>query len=245
MQGAAMQGTAKQGADKQGADKQGTDKQGTAIAVFVKTPGLSPVKTRLAATIGSTAAEGFYRLSCQAIEQTLQHLTKTVAVSPFWAVGEIDGLAHPLWQGFESIHTGEGDLGERQHHIYQTLLAKYPRVILIGADSPQLSARHLNSAITALDKHSFALGPAVDGGYYLLAGRAPIRKEIWTGVTYSSADTAQQLLAQLPSTAAILDCITDVDTVADLEVLKSELRAEPAITKTQKDVIDYIVKDVM
>ena len=229
----------------QGTDQKETAKQGTAIAVFVKTPGLSPVKTRLAATIGSAAAEGFYRLSCRAIEQTFQHLTQTVAVTPFWAVGEIDGLDHPLWQGFESLHTGEGDLGERQHHIYQTLLAKYQRVILIGADSPQLNARHLNSAIAALEKHSFALGPAVDGGYYLLAGRAPIRKEIWTGVTYSSADTAQQLLARLPSTAAILDCITDVDTVADLEVLKSEMMAEPAITKNQKDVINYIVKEII
>jgi len=155
-------------------------------------------------------------------------------------VGEEAGLSHPLWQGFETIYTGEGDLGERQHHIYQRLLAKYQRVILIGADSPQLSSMHLNNAIEALDSHRFALGPAVDGGYYLLAGRAPIAKDIWTNVTYSAADTAEQLLTQLPSTAAILDSITDVDTIEDLTGLKGEIPAENLRNNSQKILLDYI-----
>jgi rSAM/selenodomain-associated transferase 1 len=223
-----------------------TAKQGTAIAVFVKTPGLSPIKTRLAATIGNAAAEEFYRLSTQAIEETLTtFINSATATSAFWAVGEIDGLAHPLWQGFESIHTGEGDLGERQHHIYQTLLAKYQRVILIGSDSPQLSPRHLSNAITALEKHSFALGPAMDGGYYLLAGRAPIDRKIWTAVTYSSADTAEQLIAQLPQETAILEPLTDMDKADDLAVVKHELMAEDAINIKQKDVIKLILGELI
>ena len=132
----------------------------TAIAVFVKTPGLSPVKTRLAATIGTAAAEEFYQLCTEAIQETLTTASETMDIVPFWAVGEEAGLSHPLWQGFASIYTGQGDLGERQHHIYQTLLAKYPQVILIGADSPQLTTTHLKKAIESLDSHNFALGPA-------------------------------------------------------------------------------------
>ncbi len=212
----------------------------TAIAVFVKTPGLSPVKTRLAATIGTAAAEQFYTHCTEAIRETLETASKTMDIVPFWAVGEEAGLSHPLWQGFEAIYTGEGDLGERQHHIYQRLLAKYQRVILIGADSPQLSSMHLNNAIEALDSHRFALGPAVDGGYYLLAGRAPIAKDIWTNVTYSAADTAEQLLTQLPSTAAILDSITDVDTIEDLAGLKREIPAENLRNNNQEILLDYI-----
>jgi rSAM/selenodomain-associated transferase 1 len=228
-----------------------TQIKSTAIAIFVKTPGLSPVKTRLASSIGTAAAEEFYNLSTETIQQTLlqnmSSATETVDkesmdIVPFWAVGEPAGLDHPLWQSFESIYTGEGDLGERQYHIYQYLLAKYQRVILIGADSPQLSEKHLSNAITALDSHQFALGPAVDGGYYLLAGRAPIAKDIWTGVTYSSADTAQQLLAQLPSKAALLDYITDVDTIEDLAVLERELRIEKPLNESYKKLIDYIVR---
>lgn len=216
----------------------------TAIAVFVKTPGLSPVKTRLAATIGTAAAEQFYRLCTEAIQEILESASDTMDVVPFWAVGEKAGLSHSIWQGFESIYTGEGDLGERQHHIYQTLLAKYQRVILIGADSPQLSLTHLNSAIEALNSHSFAMGPAVDGGYYLFAGRAPIARDTWTNVTYSTGETASQLLARLPSKAALLESITDVDTIDDLRGLRDELPTETARNKSQKAVLDYIVRSI-
>ncbi len=221
----------------------------TAIAVFVKTPGLSPVKTRLAATIGTAAAEQFYVLCTEAIQETLETATKTLNIVPFWAVGEEAGLSHPLWQGFEALYTGEGGLGERQHHIYQRLLAKYQRVILIGADSPQLSSSHLNDAIEALDIYgsdstSFALGPAVDGGYYLLAGRAAIARDIWTNVTYSAADTGEQLLSQLPSKTALLEPITDVDTIEDISALKRELPAENFRNKGQEILIDYIVREL-
>ena len=215
----------------------------SAIAVFVKTPGLSPVKTRLAATIGTAAAEQFYVLCTEAIRETLETASKTLDIVPFWAVGEEAGLSHPLWQGFEALYTGEGGLGERQHHIYQTLLAKYQRVILIGADSPQLSSRHLNNAIEALQSNSFALGPAVDGGYYLLAGRAAIARDIWTNVTYSAADTGEQLLSQLPSKTALLEPITDVDTIEDISALKRELPAENFRNNGQKILVDYMVRE--
>ena len=215
----------------------------TAIAVFVKTPGLSPVKTRLAATIGTAAAEQFYVLCTEAIRETLETASKTLDIVPFWAVGEEAGLSHPLWQGFEALYTGEGGLGERQHHIYQTLLAKYQRVILIGADSPQLSSRDLNNAIEALQSNSFSLGPAVDGGYYLLAGRAAIARDIWTNVTYSAADTGEQLLSQLPSKTALLEPITDVDTIEDISALKHELPAENFRNNGQKILVDYMVRE--
>jgi rSAM/selenodomain-associated transferase 1 len=217
----------------------------TAIAVFVKTPGLSPVKTRLAASIGSTAAEQFYKLCTEAIQETLQSLAESPEIDVFWAVGEEDGLCHRMWQGFETIYTGEGDLGARQHHVYQRLLSKYPQVILIGADSPQLSATHLNSAIEALQSHSFALGRAEDGGYYLFAGSAALGVDIWTNVTYSCADTASQLLSQLPSQAAMLETLTDVDTIDDLRRLESELKRLSPTGKSQKRLLDFILRKLI
>ena len=182
-------------------------------------------------------------LCTEAIRETLETASKTLNIVPFWAVGEEEGLTHSLWQGFEALYTGEGGLGERQHHIYQRLLAKYQRVILIGADSPQLSSRHLNNAIEALQSNSFALGPAVDGGYYLLAGRAAIARDIWTNVTYSAADTGEQLLSQLPSKTALLEPITDVDTIEDISALKRELPAENFRNNGQKILVDYMVRE--
>jgi uncharacterized protein len=91
-----------------------------------------------------------------------------------------------------------------------------------------------------LETHKFALGPATDGGYYLFAGRAPVDRASWTNVTYSAEDTAEQLIAQLPSKVAILASMTDVDTADDLEVLKRQLQAETQLSDQQQQIIDWL-----
>ena len=84
---------------------------------------------------------------------------------------------------------------------------------------------------------------AVDGGYYLLAGRAAIARDIWTNVTYSAADTGEQLLSQLPSKTALLEPITDVDTIEDISALKRELPAKNFRNNGQKILLDYMVRE--
>ena len=194
----------------------------TAIAIFVKTPGLSPLKTRLAATLGRRTAEAIYRLCVGAVELTVKSIDTAV---PYWAVAEHEGLSYPLWQGLASLHTGPGGLGQCQHHIYQTLLQRYQQVLLIGADCPQLSANRLREAIAALQTHSFVVGPALDGGYYLFAGRRSLEREFWDNVPYSRTDTADKLLSSLPDKAALLTPMTDLDRESDLAQLRRELVA--------------------
>lgn len=212
----------------------------TAIAVFVKTPGLSAVKTRLAADLGTAAAEQFYRLSLKAVERTLTQAEHSLPVTAYWAVAEAEALCHPLWQQFKTLYTGPGDLGDRQHHIYQTLLGNYDQVILIGADSPQLATVQLQQTLTALENQNFVMGPAEDGGYYLFAGNKPVDLEIWRAVTYSRADTAQQLLSKLSSRAAIIDRLWDMDRVADMSGLQQQLIALPQRSEEQELILQWI-----
>jgi len=206
----------------------------TAIAIFVKTPTLSPVKTRLAVTIGKKKAIEFYGLCLNAVRATVE---KSGAV-PFWAVGEENGINSLLWQDFGRLYTEDGGLGERQHHIYQTLRTKYDQVLLIGADTPQLSPPLLQEAIAALEKHDFVIGPARDGGYYLFGGRAPVSKNIWTEVLYSVSTTREKLQSLLPSSPASLPMLTDVDTESDLESVLSEMPEE--MTTSQQEVVRWI-----
>ena len=214
-----------------------TSKSSTAIAIFVKTPSLSPIKTRLAKTIGQVAAESAYRLCVKATKETVIR----VAADSYFAVAEQGGLRDPLWHGLESIHTGRGCLGQRQHHIYQRLLQRYQQVILIGSDSPQLTVDRLQQAIEALKSEQFAVGPARDGGYYLFAGRRPLSQEFWTNLIYSRADTCDSLLAALPAKAALLAPLTDLDTVDDVPQLHHELTAlGTALTPQQRAVISWI-----
>lgn len=207
-----------------------------ALAIFVKTPDISPLKTRLAKTIGQQAAHDFYALSLKAIETTVSKSN----VTPYWAVAENDQTNHPLWQHFTAIHSGDGDLGERQHNIYQTLLNKHDKVLLIGADTPQISQHHIQTAIDALNTHDFVIGPAHDGGYYLFGGHKPTPLEIWTNVTWSVETTRAELEQNLPSPPLHLPKLTDVDTKDDLFAAQKEMPNDT--NEHQKQLINWIEK---
>lgn len=203
----------------------------TALAIFVKTPGLSPIKTRLAAGIGETDAGEFYGLAIRAVEAAARSAMEDLV--PYWAVAEAQALAHPLWCGLPSLAQGEGQLGQRLDHVYATLLARHGSVLMIGADSPQLTGADLRLAARSLDP--FAMGRAEDGGFWLFGGAVPIASEIWQGVPYSTEQTADRLLAAIEplGPTRLLPCLHDVDRAADLQSLALALKTLPAPTPEQ------------
>jgi glycosyltransferase A (GT-A) superfamily protein (DUF2064 family) len=210
-----------------------------AVAVFVKTPGLSPLKTRLAAGIGAAAAHEFYRLACAAVAEVLAGAPD---LSPWWAVAEAEGAGR--WTGFPVVLQGEGPLGSRLDRVYAQLRAKMP-VALIGADAPQLGVAQLEAARAALaGGASFVLGPAADGGFYLFAGRAPVPAEVWGSVPYSATDTAARLAAALAphGRVAYLEMLTDVDEAPDLLALAREFDAVPELSSAQRDLRDWLAR---
>ena len=206
----------------------------TAIAIFVKTPSLSPVKTRLAATIGTDKAQAFYKLSLQSV----QEITQSAAIVPYWAVAEENGLTDPLWQDCTPIWTGDGNLGERQHRVYETLLQKHEHVMLIGADTPQISRSILNAAVDLLASHDFVIGPARDGGYYLFGGRVSTQQIVWTSVPWSTDLTRVRLEAGLPSAPAHLPMLTDVDNQEDLQFVLQEMPVNRSLK--QQQLVEWI-----
>ncbi len=205
-----------------------------AIAIFVKTPGISPIKTRLAASLGQDKAETFYTLSLKSIVSTL----KKIDITPYWAIGEKQGLDNPLWNDFNKLFTGNGDLGARQNHIYHELLKTHQSVILIGADAPQLSNEIIYEAIASLQKHDFVIGPAHDGGYYLLAGRQKISTEVWSATPWSQTKTREMFISRLSSQPHMLKIMTDVDTESDLNTMLSEMPEN--LNENQKTLKDWI-----
>lgn len=196
-----------------------------ALAIFVKTPGLSPVKTRLAARIGPVAALRFHQLAAAATADVARACESWL--TPYWAIAESSPAAATAWPGFASLHQGEGDLGGRLHTVYAALQARHGRVLMIGADAPQLTVASLQRALTALDdvRTPFAIGDANDGGFWLFGGRGQIPRDAWTRVRYSHAQTASDLRQQLSPHGAVgaVGSLTDVDNVEDLPVLRAAL----------------------
>ena len=102
-----------------------------AIAILVKTPGYSPVKSRLAADLGRARAEHFFRLSAKAVESAVrQFLDVRQDWQAYWYVVERKALQDPLWSGLSTRPCGPGDLGARMNRIYQHLCAEHGRAIL-------------------------------------------------------------------------------------------------------------------
>lgn len=204
-----------------------------AVAVFVKTPGMSPIKTRLAAEFGESRAIEFYRRSLSCIADVLQAATLHGEVHPFWAVAEPAGMTDPLWSGFDTISQGTGTLGERLDRVYGELTRRFAGVILLGADYPQLTLRQVLNACDALSTSptEFRIGRVGDGGFSLFAGAAAIPGSAWRSVNYSCATTADELVEFLRPIGAVREFAMgeDVDTLDDLRRIVPELEAGEAL----------------
>jgi rSAM/selenodomain-associated transferase 1 len=200
-----------------------------AAAVFVKTPGLSPIKTRLAASVGRELAEDWHRRAADCVA----NVVLAADLPCYWAVAEPDALDQALWSGLPRLAQGSGSLGQRMARIHSALLQQHSAAVLLGADLPQLEARHLRAATEWLNKPGprAVLGPARDGGFWLFGANRPAPEAHWTAVTYSRDDTARNFRAALGEEFvwSELEPLTDLDTADDLVPVHAELDriAEP------------------
>jgi glycosyltransferase A (GT-A) superfamily protein (DUF2064 family) len=218
----------------------------TAIALFVKTPGFSPVKTRLAAGLGPQRSETFYRLSVEAIAATVGEVTRSTGADAYWAVAESEALSDPLWAQFPRIAQGQGGLGYRLDRVFSHLQDQYEVVAAIGADAPQIGTAVLEATLGTLHeargRFSHVLGRSHDGGFYLVASRTRLSSTIWSNVSYSVETTAEELASHLAASGEILelDWQTDVDQVENLPALRSELLALRNPTRQQMAILDWL-----
>lgn len=218
----------------------------TAIVVFAKTLGLTPVKTRLAADIGQDQADRFYSMSVKVLKETLSAVqSQFKAVDVFWALAESDGPEHPYWEGARTFWTGEGNLGQRLNRVTNRLFETHEAVIMIGTDSPHLPVERMVEAIEALRENPkvSVVGPCTDGGFYLFGSTEPLGEHIWTQVSYSQSDTLEQLLKCMQAaghTWTSFAPLEDVDYGVDLEPLKAAFLNLEVLTDEQATLLAWL-----
>lgn len=189
-----------------------------ALVVFARVPTLGQVKTRLAASIGNEAALAAYReLGTHTLASTagVAECARTVAFTP------ADGAdAMREWLGDDvGYEAQEGhDLGTRLLAAVTRRFAEGARqVAVIGTDCPSITAADVERAFATLDRADVVLGPAEDGGYWLIALGAP-HDAPFREIPWSSGDTLAVTLRRLQEAglrAALLDRKADVDTVVE------------------------------
>lgn len=159
------------------------------ICIFAKEPIPGRVKTRLAATVGDAAAA---RLAAAFLKDTLSLAhTFNVATVLAWS-----GAADSAPNGVEVWPQGEGDLGERIERMLFRALLQSPWAIALGADSPGLPPEYLRAAVEALRTHDAVIGPALDGGYYLL-GVSRCEPGLLADIAWSNPSTRTRTVDRL------------------------------------------------
>lgn len=216
-----------------------------ALAIFVKTPSLSPVKTRLAASIGKKNAEDFQYLASRAVSSVVQSACKINGCQSYYAVAEKRALAHPNWQDLPCIWQGDGCLGERMALIYHALLKQHDFAILLGSDIPQITTTDILDACHAFSPEKqtpFVFGPSKDGGFWLFGGNKKTPLNSWTDVTYSQANTGQQFLDHIKPLGDVTEIATlqDVDELGDLIQLHQTLQHLITPTSSQKELLNFL-----
>lgn len=186
------------------------------LIIFVKAPAAGRVKTRLAKALGPARAAAVYRRLCaNTIAQASRGPWRTVlAVDPVPAIAGFENL----WpRQFHRTPQGRGDLGARMRRLIDA--APSGPVVIIGSDAPALRARHIREAFKALAGADCAVGPAPDGGYWLIGfsrrrGRAPRFERVRWSSEHALGDTIRSLPAGFR--IARLGDLADIDDAADL-----------------------------
>ena len=201
-----------------------------AVVIMAKLPVPGRTKTRLCPPLTSAQAGELSEALLKdtvGLVSSLPGIEMTVAVSPSSAVDE---MRH-LLPGCARVFAVEGaSLGDCLSGAMGRLFAEgLARVVALNADSPTLPAAYLEQAAELLESNDVVLGPAEDGGYYLIGLRRP-EPRLFEGIAWSTNQVASQTLARaadLGLTVARLPAWYDVDTPAELERLRMELVTQP------------------
>lgn len=196
------------------------------LGLFAKQPVAGQVKTRLAsATSPAWAARVAAAFLYDAVER-LAHISarRVLAFAPDDAAS---AFADAVGDRFTLVPQGAGDLGQRIARFFTAQVeAGAPATVLLGTDSPTVPLDYVERAFTELEKADVVLGPATDGGYYLI-GCGPRVPPIFNGVAWSSAGVLAETVARLPAgwQLALLPPWYDVDTLDDWQALRGHLAA--------------------
>lgn len=199
----------------------------TTLVIFGRLPVPGKVKTRLAVGIGPERACAFYSTCCEHILHQSSQCEGAQRVFFFSNETEREPVTEWIAGIDKEVELASQlqvpDLGERMVSALGTALQQGAcKAVIIGTDIPDLTPGIIQSAFQALDNHDVVIGPAADGGYYLL-GLKQAHAELFQGIEWSTGEVLGATLANAKKAnldvapTNTLPVLRDIDTVADLQ----------------------------
>ncbi len=186
------------------------------LILFCRAPEKGKVKTRLAATIGQDAA---LRVSEYLLSRTIELLARTDFSKTICYLGEGEDYFREFEKDFSLTRQRGDDLGERMYNaIRRSYQQGYSKSILLGSDIVDLTIEDFSDALTSLVNNDIVLGPAKDGGYYLVGMNSP--QDIFSGIPWGSSNTLKSTIDKIRSKGlsfALLSQRHDIDREEDLK----------------------------
>ena len=194
------------------------------LILFTRYPVAGHTKTRLIPALGATGAADLQRQMTERTLQTAENLAATAETQPELEIRHEGGSDGQMgkWLGPNRIYCeqGSGDLGEKMSRaVAEAFQAGYHQVMVIGTDCPGLSPGILASGFTRLADHDLVLGPAADGGYYLI-GLAHPCPELFNNRSWGNNSLLAETLTAAKELALkfyLLEELADVDRPEDLK----------------------------
>ncbi|MBX2891125.1 MAG: TIGR04282 family arsenosugar biosynthesis glycosyltransferase [Saprospiraceae bacterium] len=185
------------------------------LLIFIRNPQLGKVKTRLARTVGDTEALRVYQILLEKTRVAAQGVQ-----AERWLFYSDFVEKNDAWPeaDFFKKKQADGDLGQRMEQAFRTAFeAGASKAVIIGSDCPELTGEMLQRAFDSLDEADFVLGPAPDGGYYLL-GMKRLEPAVFRGIEWSTERVRTLTLEKIRAagkSCTLLPELSDVDTETD------------------------------
>jgi rSAM/selenodomain-associated transferase 1 len=195
------------------------------LGIFVRSPVAGEVKTRLVPPLDPSGARDLYAAF---LGDLVARLRESKLVPTVFVSGDRSALESRVPPRWPLVPQADGDLGARLSSAFAHLLdAPGARAVIIGSDSPDLPVAHIKRAFQRLKHRDVVLGPAADGGYYLVGLRRPA-PALFEGISWGTpavlAETADAI-ARAGLSLSLLPLWYDVDDARSLELLEGLCRA--------------------
>lgn len=202
------------------------------VLVFQKNEVLGKVKTRLAVGLGETQALEIYRQLLDRTYFALRNISASI-----WTYFSDFIPENPSYPASNRMVQDGQDLGERMKNAFAGCFESgMEKIVLIGTDCPSLEGKHIIQAFEALDQSDLVLGPARDGGYYLI-GMSRRADFLFEGITWSSEWVLSQTLAlavEQGLNTFLLPILEDIDTLEDWNRYCSQIGDLPYLSSSQQ-----------